>query len=242
MKRSIKAPLCIGARAGVFTLVATAVLLSGCTQLAGIVVARRLPPTTTTTTTTMPTPSAVETTAVEDTALPNPYLSRKVNVPRAAQTVFNQALIAIQNKNLKKAEVLLQELTVQYPSLSGPWLNLGIVYRDTQRLSQAGRAFRKAISANAYNLDAYNQLAVLKREQGDFSGAETLYLKALEIWPQHSDTHRNLGILYDLYLGQLDKALLHFETCQNLLDKPDQQIEGWIIDLKRRLQNVAKRG
>ena len=110
----------------------------------------------------------------------------------------------------------------------------------TLGLEQAQQAFAQAIAANGKNLDAYNQLAVVKREQGDFAGAEGLYLQALEVWPQHAASHRNIGILYDLYLGQFDKALLHFESYQQLQQEPDRQIAGWIIDLKRRLQNVAR--
>ena len=148
----------------------------------------------------------------------------------------------MQKQNLQKAEVLLQGITTDYPGLSGTWLNLGIVYRETKRPAQAEDSFLKAIAVNGYNLDAYNQLAVLKREQGDFASAESLYLKALDIWPQHRDSHRNLGILYDLYLGQFDKALFHFETYQQLMEKPDKRVNGWIVDLKRRQQNVAKVG
>lgn len=171
---------------------------------------------------------------------PNPYLSANISVPGKAQAAFVQALAAMREQQWQKSEVLFQELTVEYPKLSGPWLNLGIIYRETSRPEQAAEAFGQAITVNADNLDAYNQLAVVKREQGKFTEAETLYLKALDVWPYHAESHRNIGILYDLYLGQFDKALFHFENYQTLQDEPDTQIAGWIIDLKRRLKTVAK--
>ncbi|WP_179957530.1 tetratricopeptide repeat protein [Exilibacterium tricleocarpae] len=176
----------------------------------------------------------------DPTLTPNPYLANPVDAPRQAQALFGQALAALRAEQWQKAEVLLQELTVEHPTLSGPWLNLGIVYHHTERLPQAEEALNQAIAANGKNLDAYNQLAVIKRHQGDFAAAEKLYLQALDVWPQHAASHRNLGILYDLYLGQFDKALGHFESYQQLQAQPDRQITGWIADLKRRLQNVAQ--
>ncbi len=208
--------------------------LAGCSQLGGLGKPPAAPKVQ------QPADSDGEDRPTQVASTPNPYLANPVSAPRQAQALFAQALTALQGQQWQKAEVLLQELTVEHPQLSGPWLNLGIVYRRTDRLEQAQQAFAQAIAANGKNLDAYNQLAVVKREQGDFAGAEGLYLQALEVWPQHAASHRNIGILYDLYLGQFDKALLHFESYQQLQQEPDRQIAGWIIDLKRRLQNVAR--
>ena len=232
MKLFIDSPLSPG-RGLVAALLLT--LLAGCSQLGGL--GKPAPEQR---------PSETEASDEDPTQvagpapIPNPYLANPVDAPRQAQALFSQALAALRAEQWQKAEVLLQELTVEHPQLSGPWLNLGIVYRRTDRLPQAEEAFERAVSANGKNLDAYNQLAVIKRLQGDFPAAEKLYLQALEVWPQHGASHRNLGILYDLYLGQFDKALVHFESYQQLQAEPDRQITGWIVDLKRRLQNIAQ--
>lgn len=171
---------------------------------------------------------------------PNPYEQSQTNVPRAAKTLFVDAVTDMRNQRWQEAELLLQQLTVEYPRLSGPFLNLGLVYRNTDRMEQAEQAFIQAVEANDKNLDAYNQLGLLKREQGAFDEAEAYYLKALDVWPQHAPSHRNLGILYDLYLGQFYKALEHYEDYRALQEAPDKQLLGWIVDLKRRLQELAK--
>jgi Flp pilus assembly protein TadD len=90
------------------------------------------------------------------------------------------------------------------------------------------------------NLDAYNQLAILQREQGRFNEAEANYQKALTIWPFHAESHRNIGILYDLYLGKNAEALAHFEAYQQLRGDGDKQVTGWIADLQRRLGITPK--
>jgi len=170
---------------------------------------------------------------------PNPYKQTKAVVPAAARILFADAIAAIRQQQWTEAEPLLQQLTVEYPQLSGPHLNLGLLYRQTDRNDEAEQAFRRTLETNANNLDAYNQLGILMREQGAFAEAEAYYLQALAIWPYHAPSHRNLGILYELYQGRLDKALEHFEKYQALQEKPDQQLAGWIVDLKRRLQESA---
>ncbi len=167
----------------------------------------------------------------------NPYLANQSEGPSGARSLFKSAITAMQQENWKRAEVLLQQLTTEYPKLSGPFLNLGIVYRRLDRDSDAEKAFSDAIKVNTLNLDAYNQLALLMREQGRFSEAEAEYKKAIAIWPKHAPSHKNIGILYDLYLGDFAKALNHFEIYQYLQSEPNRQMAGWIIDLKRRIGN-----
>ena len=168
-------------------------------------------------------------------ATPNPYLATKPSINRQAQQLFNDAIAAMAKKQWPQAENLLTRVTTQYPNLSGAYLNLGLVYQAKGELDKAEQALNQAVAANANNLDAYNQLGILKREAGDFAAAEEQYKKALAIWPFHPASHRNLGILYDLYMGKSEQALQHYQAYQQLLPEPDKLVNGWIVDLERRL-------
>ncbi|MGQ9426937.1 tetratricopeptide repeat protein [Gilvimarinus sp. F26214L] len=171
----------------------------------------------------------------------NPYLSSRATAPRQARELFEASISAMDEQRWSEAENLLVRITESYPELSGPHLNLGIVYHRTKRSELAEQAFARAIEVNRFNLDAYNWLALLKRQAGDFAAAEEQYLNALEVWAKHAPTHRNIGILYDLYLGQMQKALQHFKIYQFLQgdDGPDRQVNGWIDDLNRRIEQQA---
>lgn len=168
----------------------------------------------------------------------NPYFEQEVNAPSAARALFADAVRAMQSQQWPQAESILLQVVSQYPDLSGPYLNLGIVYRHRNQMDKAKEAFAQAATINSMNIDALNQLALINRELGDFKAAETHYLSALSIWPKHADSHRNLGILYDLYMGEFDKALQHFEIYQYLQNEPNRQVAGWIIDLQRRINNL----
>jgi len=168
-------------------------------------------------------------------ATPNPYLQNPQKFSEQVEINFRDAVSSMQQKNWDHAESVLLRLAEKNPKLSGVYLNLGIVYRNKGETEKAAEAFNRAINANIKNVDAYNQLAVLKREAGDFAAAETLYQKALAIWPFFPEGHKNIAILYDLYLGKPEQALPHYQAYQQLLPSPDKQVDSWLADLQRRL-------
>lgn len=166
---------------------------------------------------------------------PNPYLQNPQKFSEQVEVNFHAAVASMQQKNWDHAEATLKQLAEKNPKLSGVYLNLGIVYRNKGDTEKAAAEFNRAISANIKNVDAYNQLAVLKRESGDFNAAEGLYQKALGIWPFYPEGHKNIAILYDLYLGKPELALPHYQAYQQLLPAPDKQVDSWVADLQRRL-------
>jgi len=176
----------------------------------------------------------------------NPYLSApSFEVSASARAAFARAGQQMSRQRWGDARHTLQALVAEAPDLSGPWLNLGIVWLQLDKPGQARAAFERALAANPLNVDAYNQLAALERRAGEFAKAETLYNQALSVWPHSADSHCNQGILYDLYLGRWPEALAHYEACRYLREQetgaPDHTVNGWIIDLKRRIaQRQAK--
>lgn len=110
----------------------------------------------------------------------------------------------------------------------------------TARLQDADQWFRQRMKRNSNNLINYNQYAIYLREQGRFSEAERTYLHAISVRDTDSTTHKNIGILYDIYLGDQTKALQHFNRYQVLTDGQDRKVKGWIADLERQLPAVAE--
>jgi lipoprotein NlpI len=93
----------------------------------------------------------------------------------------------------------------------------------------------QAVAANPANCDAHTLLGVMARQAGDFQTAEKQYRTCLLVRPDFKDAYLNLGILYELYLGKLDLALDAYRSYQGLLDEPDRKVQGWVMDLERRL-------
>ncbi|HMY37716.1 MAG TPA: tetratricopeptide repeat protein [Marinagarivorans sp.] len=167
--------------------------------------------------------------------IPNPYLQHAGDAPAAAKTEFTRIQGLIKNGRSADAITALTKMRQDYPKLSGPAVNLALLYWKQKNYAQAQTAFEQAQGINKYNPDAYTQYAIMLREQGKFTEAEAQYLKALAVWPHNVQAHRDLGVLYDLYLVQPEKALQHFTLCDQLSAEPNKEIKGWIIELNRRL-------
>lgn len=182
-----------------------------------------------------PAPADSDNATAELVVISNPYLQMSATPPPAAATQYRTAQVAMQAEDWRNASQILQSLTQNYPELSGPYVNLGIVRWRQNQIEQAETLFRKAISVNKLNNDAYNQLGVLLREQGRFDEAESVYKDALAVWPHAPVTLINLAILYDLYMGKFDQALASYELAAQVIEEPSVELQGWIIDLKRRL-------
>ena len=174
----------------------------------------------------------------------NPYKAIKTPVSRDALARFSESMQQMADQQWPAAEQSLLSLIDDYPDFSGPMVNLAIVY-EAQNNSQAAEVFyQKARAVNVLNLDAHNRYAVFLREQGRLSEAEQVYLDALAVWQEHPDSHRNLAILYDLYMGRFDEALNHYRQYALLIDEEgspeDKQVKRWISDLQRRLKQQAR--
>ena len=166
---------------------------------------------------------------------PNPYLQSIPRISDAVAASFARGTEAMDAENWREAERIFQQLTISEPKLSGSWVNLGILHYQNGDFDRAESAWETALAINPLNFDAYNQLAVLKREQGDFQAAEKIYLNSLAKWSDNAETHCNLGILYDLYMGRWNQALAEYKECAALTEEPSRQLRGWIVDMERRI-------
>lgn len=173
---------------------------------------------------------------------PNPYLLEKAELDPQSQQLFAAAVKAMNAEQYDEAKMLLLELTIVSPQLSGPWFNLGVIENMDQHYAEAENYFKQAILSNPNNSEAYNQLAVMYREQGKFKEAESYYQQALLIWPGYLDAYLNLGMLYELYMGELSKALKQYEIYQSYQQEPERRVKGWIKDLQRRVAKQEASG
>lgn len=180
--------------------------------------------------------------AIAEIAAQNPYLDTHRRVSSEARERFDAATAAMAVEDWDTAQADLQWLIENHPELSGPYLNLALLHNARGETEGAETFFKQAIEVNNSNLGAYNQYAIFLREQGRFEDAQHVYLEALEVWPDHAETHRNLGVLYDLYRGDPESALQHYHRYQELTGNEDRTVAGWIIVLERQFSQVVHRG
>lgn len=154
---------------------------------------------------------------------------------------FNKAVAALRGTDPQAAIDLLTPMSESHPDYAGIWVNMGIAYYQLKQQDSARQAFNKAVELDPGQAAAHNYLAFMAREAGQFQQAEAAYGRALQANPDYALTHLNIGVLYDLYLHQSERALAHYREYQILIGSADKTVSKWIIDLERRIK-TEKRG
>ena len=148
---------------------------------------------------------------------------------------FADAVALKKTGELPEAEARFLALNEAHPDLAGPLANLGIIAMERNDVARAEEYFLQVIALQPEHAHALNHLGVIAREQGSFEQAERYYRQALAGNPDFQPALKNLAILLELYQGRLDEALALVEQYQALQDEPDPMLEGWIFDLKNRM-------
>ena len=78
-----------------------------------------------------------------------------------------------------------------------------------------------------------NELGLVYRKTGRFSLAKTTYEQVVNNYPQFLPARKNLGILCDLFMNDLDCAIKQYEAYLSL--RPgEKEVSIWLADLKKR--------
>jgi tetratricopeptide (TPR) repeat protein len=147
---------------------------------------------------------------------------------------FNLAVKHINNKKYDDAVELLLEVTSKTDKHSAPYINLGIAYVETGNIEDAENILLKAVKINPAHPITNNELALVYRKTGRFSEAKKTYENVIKNYPQFLPARKNLGILCDLFMKDLDCAIEQYEAY--LTVRPNEkEIKIWLTDLKRRV-------
>ncbi|MBT3202825.1 MAG: tetratricopeptide repeat protein [Gammaproteobacteria bacterium] len=162
-------------------------------------------------------------------------VQQKISEPDPQQVLYQQAMKSTQAGEIDKAIEQFTRVVKSNPSAKHAFTNLGLLYIHKNQNREAKEAFLNAIKQNKNDAIAYNHLAVIQRQQGEFKMSLFNYYKAIKADPDYANAHLNLGILLDIYLQDLPLALEQYVIFQKLTGNTNQQVEKWVIDIKRRI-------
>lgn len=157
------------------------------------------------------------------------------SVPAAALTLYERATAAMAAGEDAQSLSLLDEFVSRYPDFAGAHVNLAILELRRGNDVAAEQRILRALALDPHHAVALNQLGILRRRQGRFADSEAAYVAAIAADEHYPLPHFNLGVLYELYLGRLPEALLHFSIFQELGGE-DSRVAKWIVDLERRIE------
>ncbi len=115
------------------------------------------------------------------------------------------------------------------------------MYLRDSRLPEAETAFKAAVELSPNNPIAGNELGIALRKLGKFTEAEAAYQRAIAAEPNYAPAHLNLGVLYDLYLAEPQKALEQFERYIEIAGE-NKQVAGWVMELTQARRRAGASG
>jgi Flp pilus assembly protein TadD len=161
-------------------------------------------------------------------------ITEKGKIGNEVQTDYDEALGFLERGELEEGIRMLEAVVAAAPNLSAPRIDLGIAYHRAGKLDAAEENLLLALDSNPDHPVAHNELGILQRKTGRFADARRSYEAALEIYPGYHYARRNLAVLCDLYLGDLDCALANYEAYMTTVPG-DDEVSMWMTDLRYRM-------
>ena len=161
-------------------------------------------------------------------------ISESFGVDPEIRGEFNQAVTLLNQENFAEAIKLLRAVAGKTSKFSAPYINLGIAYARTNDLEKAEENLKRALEINENHPVANNELGLVLRKTGRYVEARKLYEQLLATYPDFLPARKNLGVLCDIYLQDLNCAMEQYEEYLKGLPE-DKNVKIWVADVQSRM-------
>jgi Flp pilus assembly protein TadD len=161
-------------------------------------------------------------------------ITEEVRVSAAMRADFESAMRLMEQEQYASGIALLLKVTEAAPHVTTVHIDLGIAYSRVNDLERAKASINRALELNPRHPAAHNELGILHRRSGRFEEARESYEKALAVYPDFHFARRNLAILCDVYLSDMNCAMKHYELYVQTVPG-DAAAAMWMADLRNRV-------
>ena len=161
-------------------------------------------------------------------------ITEAVSVSDTVRQDYERALMLLEQEQTAQGLTILESVVEKAPDVSGPRIDLGIAKHRGGDLESAKVHLLKALELNPDHPVVHNELGIIYRKTGRFAAARRSYEAALAVYPGYHHARRNLGVLCDLYLADLECALSSYEAYMTTVPG-DEETAMWIADLQNRM-------
>ena len=161
-------------------------------------------------------------------------ITEEAHIGGDVRAEYEIALSYLQQGRHDEGILLLEQVADAAPELSAPRIDLGVAQHRAGNLEAAEEHLLLALESNPEQPVAHNELGIIYRKTGRFDEARKSYESALAVYPGFHFARRNLAILCDLYLADLDCALQNYEAYMKTVPS-DEEASMWIADIRYRL-------
>jgi Tfp pilus assembly protein PilF len=166
--------------------------------------------------------------------------TKGVELSADEQKSYQDALEAIKTDEADKALQPLVKIVHSHPEHLGAWINLSNAYLKGLKINDAENAVARAKALNPKVAEIYNLQGLINVQKGEYGNAEKNYLQAIQLKDNYAATHYNLGLLYDMYYQDIDRAIVQYDRYLELSDGTDKKTSGWVTELKQKVKRRNK--
>jgi len=146
---------------------------------------------------------------------------------------YDRALELLARGNSAEGISLLETVAAAAPDLSAPRISLAIAHHRLGDFEQAEQHLLQALLINPDHPIALNEMGIVYRKTARFAEARQQYEAALAVYPGYHYARRNLAVLCDLYLADLECALSNYEAYMATV-RSDDEAAMWLKDVRYR--------
>jgi Flp pilus assembly protein TadD len=146
---------------------------------------------------------------------------------------YDRALELLARGDSAEGISLLETVADAAPDLSAPRISLAIAHHRLGDFEQAEQHLLQALLINPNHPIALNEMGIVYRKTARFAEARQQYEAALAVYPGYHYARRNLAVLCDLYLADLECALSNYEAYMATV-RSDDEAAMWLKDVRYR--------
>jgi tetratricopeptide (TPR) repeat protein len=161
-------------------------------------------------------------------------ITEEAHVAGEVRIDYERGLDLLDQGRLEEGVAVLETVAEAAPGLSAPRIDLGVAYHRLDNLEAAEENLEAALAINPQHPIALNELGIVYRETARFTEARHSYEAALAVYPGYHYARRNLAILCDLYLADMECALDNYEAYLATVHS-DDEASMWLKDVRYRM-------
>jgi Tetratricopeptide repeat len=173
---------------------------------------------------------------------PESVNSAELSVPTEGRAAFQAAMVDFRDGKVEESKAKFLALTEQYPRISQPYNNLGVIASQEGNFKEAEKYFETAIQINPRNTAAIMNLAKELVRRGDYPSALSLTDRYLQVAPHNAEifllrawAHQRLGKFDDVIADAKEMHRLPHHGVEEV-----HLLAGAVYETKGQLQNAVR--
>ena len=173
---------------------------------------------------------------------PESVTSAELAVPAEVRETFQSAMFDFRDGKVEEAKAKFLALTQQYPKISQPYNNLGVIASQEGKFKEAEKYFERSIEINPHNTAALMNFAKELVRQGNYPSALLLTERYLQVAPRNAEIFLLRGWMH-YKLGKFDELITDSREMHRLPHAGVEEVHllaGSAYETKGQLENAIR--